>query len=1127
MNRDTFVTSLIPGLWLLVASILPAQIDTNSNGCADEWEKAWNNEQLFPPTFDPEADPDGDGWKNLTESIAGTNPFYALPPQGFIMPEINYSQPVYEPSPSPGIPAVLLEPPVVTLTWPTIPGKTYRVCVSPDLTDWLPASDAFVASGNPMTYETAPLNSDGTLPDKLFWRIETADTDSDGDTLTDYEEIRRGLNSLFPDTDRDGIPDNSDPAPLDSATFADPDGHGLANANLLNGLMANWTFEENSIPIANLFGKNEARCENHAATTAPSWPVLVPFAMNGTPTFLRRGFVSRGLPLADKSIFGDGKVFTSITNSFTLSFWHRFEKDSIRNGNAIYKCLWSLSDCRPSQSSIKSNTLAIRRISATEEEIYLGAYTWNSTGGNPDSTNYGKSFTRPLGTADDGQWHQYTIVRSAGKYTLLIDGQTMPGLNDATTPWLTIPLNKTTPTNPTDYNYDWNTFGRMAPSLAHNQTVGTFDRIRLWSRPLSPAETTSLYREDLDGDNLWDVSEESTSHWLDQNNDGVATEPEIFHHASPFLWQKSDHDTDRDGATDLVEQTAHTFLWNPDTDGDLIPDGWELNVSMNPLSNGDANLDPDQDGATNLQEYRHNTNPNVSNTDGDSKTDGEEINGPDGNPDTDDGSDPTYPGDNGVRPPDDQLVFFKLGVGDRSASHSEDYVLNVFRYTESTALETRVFTLRSGGFGEYKELTRAFRKDHLYTFQIQWLGSSRNIQPDSTGTAAQKPDYDYHMVVEPLQGTIGFIADSYDPEAKTHDPAFKLLDPEDVQPSDDDDDNVTDLPYTLSPKRVLFVPVIFERDLDMPDGTWQPMSGQLAKALPGQKLNLRVRLPLLPSRLKITDYEWVLPSSAFEDYTANQTDGKLTPMEASDLSKANVSFYLAASGNSPIGIKFSLGGAVHETTASLDVQQPVVNFTRKLGIIKFSSAFSGDLRLGLFENAPGDYDGIVWEGEVFVPAGWPQGKWNWVQTGTPNISVIENSGNPLVYSTNGQTGLDTRYPVAPAPPASHPGAAQGYSTGIPINPATTSGDSPSIILSDFKQCSYAANLTTYLMFLPDGTESRYVPLKSMNWNLSFTASKDASNSWSIQSQSVNAEQPQSTTNHPKWDKNISGSFVNQ
>ena len=46
-----------------------------------------------------------------------------------------------------------------------------------------------------------------------------------------------------------------------------------------------------------------------------------------------------------------------------------------------------------------------------------------------------------------------------------------------------------------------------------------------------------------------------------------------------------------------------------DSDGDGLPDNWEIQYGLNPSNPADANQDADGDGATNLQEYLAGTNP--------------------------------------------------------------------------------------------------------------------------------------------------------------------------------------------------------------------------------------------------------------------------------------------------------------------------------------------------------------------------------------------------------------------------------------------------------------------------------------------------------------------------------------
>jgi hypothetical protein len=62
-----------------------------------------------------------------------------------------------------------------------------------------------------------------------------------------------------------------------------------------------------------------------------------------------------------------------------------------------------------------------------------------------------------------------------------------------------------------------------------------------------------------------------------------------------------------------------------DSDGDGIPDEWELEHGLDSFDPYDADLDFDEDGLTNIQEYTFGSNPNQEDSDKDSFTDKEEI----------------------------------------------------------------------------------------------------------------------------------------------------------------------------------------------------------------------------------------------------------------------------------------------------------------------------------------------------------------------------------------------------------------------------------------------------------------------------------------------------------------------
>lgn len=196
---------LVSGFWILTSLPAPAIVDTNNNTVSDIWEKHFNNGNLLPNLV-PQADPDGDGWTNTQEAAAGTNPFDPNPPDGIIRPDIVHIPATYITGAS-GDPEILT-PEAVTLTWPTLPGKQYTLHYSPDLSEgsWQPVEAPYNGNGSITEYGIPLTQENGSTPDKLFWRVAVGDIDTDGDGVTNAEELALGLNPLLADT-IPGVPD--------------------------------------------------------------------------------------------------------------------------------------------------------------------------------------------------------------------------------------------------------------------------------------------------------------------------------------------------------------------------------------------------------------------------------------------------------------------------------------------------------------------------------------------------------------------------------------------------------------------------------------------------------------------------------------------------------------------------------------------------------------------------------------------------------------------------------------------------------------------------------------------------------------------------------------------------------
>ncbi|MGD9780976.1 MAG: LamG-like jellyroll fold domain-containing protein [Kiritimatiellia bacterium] len=115
---------------------------------------------------------------------------------------------------------------------------------------------------------------------------------------------------------------------------------------------------------------------------------------------------------------------------------------------------------------------------------------------------------------------------------------------------------------------------------------------------------------------------------VDSDGDGLTDDEELLLGTSPVRID-SDFDGLFDGAEDAdhdgVVDATETDPTNDDTDGDGMPDGWEVQYGLDPLDPDDAAGDADGDTLSNLDEYNNGSKPNSADSDGDGLPDDWEV----------------------------------------------------------------------------------------------------------------------------------------------------------------------------------------------------------------------------------------------------------------------------------------------------------------------------------------------------------------------------------------------------------------------------------------------------------------------------------------------------------------------
>lgn len=153
-------------LWALIGfATMPSPVcavDLNGDGMDDVWQALFSTGEMGPSD-----DADGDAQPNIEESRAGTDP--RNPKSVFQVSQMTITGTD------------------VTVAWPSQSGKSYRVVGSPSMADgsWTPISPFLPGSATESSWMLP--NLAGT---NRFFRVEVTEIDSDGDGLSDWDELQ-------------------------------------------------------------------------------------------------------------------------------------------------------------------------------------------------------------------------------------------------------------------------------------------------------------------------------------------------------------------------------------------------------------------------------------------------------------------------------------------------------------------------------------------------------------------------------------------------------------------------------------------------------------------------------------------------------------------------------------------------------------------------------------------------------------------------------------------------------------------------------------------------------------------------------------------------------------------------
>jgi hypothetical protein len=550
----TIVTLLIA---LMLCAFAAQAADTDTDGLDDAWE------MLYFGDLDEIAggDPDADNLNNAAEQAGGTNPANPDTDGDDIRDDVEASTPGLNPlsadSDSDNIPD-------------GVEDADHNGLVAGDTN-----GDRILNNGETWT-ETDPTKSDSdadTIPDG----VEDADHngsiagDSNTNRVLNSGETWTETNPLSADSDGDGIGDASEDANQDGAIAGDL---GNDRANFAG---ENWTETDPANPDTDQDG------------------------------------ISDGLESGEDSD-GDGKV-----DALEWDSDNDLIPDSVEDANGDGLIAGDIGNDRTGSATEAWTETDPRNPDSDGDGINDGAEDLNDDGLIGGDTNGNRSHdpgeiwteTNPLSGDSDGDGIPDGIEDANNDGLIAGDvGNDRSGFPGE--PW--------TETDPANPDTDGDGIPDGIEDADHNGLIlgdsdvsGTLDPDEYWleTSPLASDSDGDTIPDGMEGRPLagggfdWnaDLDGDNRLNPVDRDSDGDGRTDNLE------LADVSTVDTNTNFKQDPGETWTGTYAYQADSDGDGMPDGWEVLYGLNPLDPTDAIQDLDSGGLNNLNEFLKNRNP--------------------------------------------------------------------------------------------------------------------------------------------------------------------------------------------------------------------------------------------------------------------------------------------------------------------------------------------------------------------------------------------------------------------------------------------------------------------------------------------------------------------------------------